>query len=270
VVWRDRLEKVQSETVPACDLYMGDHWRAAREAFAAAARYTPRAELWVLSAGYGLIMSRTAIKPYSATFASGSTDSVWRGPRDGTRKACLNRWWQSLPSQSTIAELIRGDATVLVAAGASYVDAISDELTKARRSGAADDNLFIVSAGSPPDGAFLPASGRLRSAVGGTDSSLNARLLALLATTAGRHCFRRDAMVAEFARLAGRTSSARRVAGRSAPDDELVRQIVAIRRTRPAASRTYALRELRSAGIACEHSRFASLWNRVSADGTAG
>src|SRR4051794_32552373 len=75
-MWERRVRGVEAPRCPAQKLYMGAHWTAACQAFRLAQRYSSRAELWVISAGYGLIALDTAIKPYGATFASGSTDSV--------------------------------------------------------------------------------------------------------------------------------------------------------------------------------------------------
>ena len=87
VQWSRRIHEVEAAQHRAQDLYVGDHWRAACEAYRLAQQYSSRAELWVVSAGYGLIPSSKTIKPYSATFATGSADSVWRGPADGDRQA---------------------------------------------------------------------------------------------------------------------------------------------------------------------------------------
>src|SRR5206468_934735 len=81
--WRRRLVAVDAPLVSAESLYAGDHWHAVLEAFRTLQRHTPRVELWVISAGYGLIPAHQVVKPYSATFAAGNVDSVWRGPLDG-------------------------------------------------------------------------------------------------------------------------------------------------------------------------------------------
>ena len=47
--------------------------------------YSSGAELWVISAGYGLHPRGQQVKPYSATFATRAADAVWRGPCDGDR-----------------------------------------------------------------------------------------------------------------------------------------------------------------------------------------
>src|SRR5438105_4578850 len=62
--WRKRLDEVEAGRQVAIELYAGDHWHSACQAYRLARRYSSRAELWVMSAGYGLIRSNTPIKPY--------------------------------------------------------------------------------------------------------------------------------------------------------------------------------------------------------------
>ena len=69
-------------------------------------------------------------------------------------------------------------------------------------------------------------------------------------------------MMTALARIAPRLPTTRRTTGKTITDDQVVREIGAIRRGRPSISRTRALRELRESGIACEQSRFASIWER--------
>jgi hypothetical protein len=101
--------------------------------------------------------------------------------------------------------------------------------------------------------------------VGGTDGALNARLLALLAADGSEHRFRRSAMSATLAQLASRMPATKRNAGKAATDEQVMHHINLIRRRCPSISRTQALRELRRSGVACEQSRFASIWQRVIA-----
>src|SRR4051794_32980217 len=66
--WIKRLAEVHAISAKARETYAGDHWRAACEAHRLGLKYSSRSELWVLSAGYGLISSESLIKAYSATF----------------------------------------------------------------------------------------------------------------------------------------------------------------------------------------------------------
>lgn len=262
--WTKRLSRVEAPRLRAEDLYSGDHWHAARTAYRLTLRYTSRAELWVVSAGYGLVGRTKLLKSYSATFASGSPDSVWRGPSDGDRQARLHDWWQALPHDVSLADLLdRRDGVVVIAAGAAYVAVLADDLAALLEQDDTGDRVSVISAGSRGNGYLLPASGQLRAMVGGTDGALNARLLALLTEGAEVHRFRRSGMSAVLARAAAQVPTANRPAGRPVSDDQVARRIAAIRRRRPMISRTQALREFRQGGIACEQSRFASVWKGV-------
>jgi hypothetical protein len=248
----------------ASDLYMGDHWRAAVQAYQFAHRYSSRAELWIISAGYGLINAGAPIKSYSATFASGADDSVWRGPVDGDREACLRQWWSHMARGPTLPELVPapGDGTVVVAAGAAYLAAISADLEMAVANDPSRERVSVVSAGTRGKCGLLPVSGDLRGTVGGTDSSLNARVLARLAAEAPAHHFQRLAMAELLSRIDRDANSSPRARGRRSSDTEVLREIEAARMRTPSISRTQALQDLRRSGVACEQSRFAALWER--------
>jgi hypothetical protein len=263
--WRERLSQVDAPRLPAAGLYAGDHWKWVLEGYRRTQRYSNRAELWVISAGYGLIPATKAIKPYGATFASGVADSVWRGPPDGDRRACLRDWWALLEHETSLADLLtaRKDAAVVLVAGSAYVEAAATEIASARDQDLSGERLSVISAGTRGNGVLVPVDGRFRKAVGGTDSSLNARLLALLAQDAGTHGFRRSAMSKTIAALASKLPPTHRQQGQTATDAEVMDQIETLRRRRPPISRTRALHDLRERGIACEQRRFATLWSAL-------
>jgi hypothetical protein len=260
--WSERLADVEAAQHTAADLYMGDHWKAALRAYDLASRYSSRTELWVISAGYGLIRASSQIKPYSATFANGSPDSVWRGGRDGSRDTCLRQWWGRVGSGPRLADLVssRDKGMVVVAAGASYLSAVSADLDAAIVQDSTGERVSVVSAGARGNSARLPVSGRFREILGGTDSSLNARLLARLAADAPTHGFRRTAMEAFLDSIARDVAPRPRVRGRPATDTELLNEIESVRARNRSISRTEALRRLRSSGTSCEQSRYALLW----------
>jgi hypothetical protein len=145
------------------------------------------------------------------------------------------------------------------------MDAIDSDLESAVRSGA-DDRISVLSAGIKRSGIYLPVSGELRVAVSGTDSSLNARLLACLTREAASHRFDTSAMADMLRRMASAVADTnRRQPGMSLTDAEVVRRIHQLHRIDPGMSRTTALRELRRRGEACEQKRFAYLWSEVAA-----
>jgi hypothetical protein len=256
--WQRRLGTVNAPLLPAQSLYTGDHWHAVLEAFSAVQRYTPRVELWVISAGYGLIPGNQMIKPYSATFAGGDTDSVWRGPTDGPRRARLKEWWRGLANEVALPDLVTSRSTVVIAAGANYVDAMEDDIAIAVGKG--KERVSVISAGSRDLPGLLPLTSSFRAYVGGTDSATNARVLALLAAESATHRFLRHEMAKRLNTIAAKLDPVPRTIGRKVTDREIAREIRAFRRRDPHPSRTAALRELRRRGIACEQSRFAHLW----------
>src|SRR4051812_20847016 len=65
--WTSALKAVDVPAVRAGDLYAGDHWKIVL-GIPAAATGAFNVQLWVASAGYGLVGIDTPLKPYSATF----------------------------------------------------------------------------------------------------------------------------------------------------------------------------------------------------------
>src|SRR5262245_42286208 len=76
--WWGALSRAPA-SLPARDLYAGDHWAIARSlpSIAQSRGFIP--SLWVASAGYGLVPADLLLAPYSATFAPDSPDSIVAG-----------------------------------------------------------------------------------------------------------------------------------------------------------------------------------------------
>jgi hypothetical protein len=266
IEWGRRIQEVEATQHRAQDVYVGDHWRAASDAYRLAQRYSSRTELWVISAGYGLIACSTLIKSYSATFANGSADSVWRGPADGDRREYLREWWHALSHEAALPDLLRRnqDDVIIICAGAAYVAAFEADLRRVVNDDATCDRVSVLSAGSEGTGPLLPVNAQFRRLVGGTDAALNARLLRLLAAEAPMHRFSHSAMAARLRQMAASlpvVSPPMRVA---ITDEEVASEIEQLREDVPGVSRTAALRHLRASGIACGQTRFAAVWGRIA------
>ena len=136
--WIDQLERSTEPTVPARQLYAGEHWQVVRELESITAAAGVDASLWVCSAGYGLVSADAPLRPYAATFATGHADSVSADP--GNRP----RWWASLadwkgpvPSAPrTLRDLACREphAVFLVALSSAYLAACADDLLGLARS----------------------------------------------------------------------------------------------------------------------------------------
>ena len=274
--WTDRLEQTNASKVHAASLYAGDHWQIAAGLPAAAAACGVKAELWVLSAGYGLIAGSARVAPYSATFSVGHPDEVLSRFKDHSPSA-VRDWWASLSrwpgpqpnDPRTITDLVIRNPRkpIVVITSPKYLAAIQDDLLKARTVLADPATLIVVSAGARGRGplaeSMIDCSARLQAALGGALMSLNARVARSIIEKKPNYPW----TVAGFQRLLERTpmdESGGRAPSRKAVTDEDVRIFVRnALRANPMARPTALLRAYREAGYACEQKRFGRLFKEM-------
>jgi hypothetical protein len=275
VEWLRRLRAERSDLTPAGDLYSGDHWAVVRSLAGRTPANGLPVRVWVCSAGYGLVTPASRLAPYDATFTSGQPDSVVPPGHPAPRKA-LREWWATLGtwkgppgagcrSIAAVAASYPGDF-LLVALSFDYLTAVADDLRKAAATLPQPHRLAVICAGADGldglDAHLLPCDARLRPLAGGALASLNVRLAARLLESS-----RKDLSLAGCRSLFQRWMSAQ--PGRAAParvpmTDEEVRGFIRTSlagdpRLRP----TPLLRRLRKQGKACEHGRFARLFQEV-------
>lgn len=122
--WRGRVAAAQ-HLVPADELYAG---RSFKEATLAAAGGS---ELYVVSAGLGLLHSRTPVSPYSLTVSAGSSDNVLSRIVGAATPA---EWWEEGPSKSLFSQSFKNvvgsqsDQLVLLALPTTYLQMVTPEL----------------------------------------------------------------------------------------------------------------------------------------------
>lgn len=279
--WRDRLQQSRIDRVAAIDLYRGQHWAVARELPVVAQSSGYQAELWIASAGYGLVSSKTQISPYSATFVSSEEDSVWR-PGDGERRMALRAWWKSLqaipgPSGSrSIAALASEsvEAIILVVASPSYVSAMAEDLVAARAALADPRQLIVISSrdNSLPtwlNAHLVPSEAPLSSMLGGSLGALHARTARLVLQEATDVPLRADVLVPRYTQLVSETEAVAAPARLKLPDEAVLNFIRDVTTQNRRLTCTSALRRLRDAGQACEQKRFAGLYAEVMRRGNA-
>jgi len=260
--WISRLSHNSGPTVSAIELYAGEHWKVARHLFDSDAGGIP-VELWVCSAGYGLIPAAAELLPYSATFSADSPDSI----PDGNAGAA--RWWAALQSWDgpaaaprSLAALVEDDPSswVIVALSAPYVQACRLDLISA--AGLARPGQFsIVSAGTKRDADLtpylLPVDARLQHVVGGTRQALNVRTVShILTVGATSHAD----MEAWLTTVLAEQPPVPRYERRRASDAEIRTFIRRRLRVDNTATHSRLLREFRNSDRACEQSRFADLF----------
>jgi hypothetical protein len=260
--WVQRLSENSASEVPAEQLYAGEHWDVARSLTECVAE---PASLWVASAGYGLIPATTSIKPYSATFSPGHADSVVNVRGD------VGAWWRGLanwegPSGEarTLTNLVQQhpDLRLILVLSDPYLRACMDDITSAAASLKDPTQLSIICAGAKPVAAIkehlLPSDARLQHSLGGTLQALNVRFAAhLLAGGSLSHSAMKRRALAML-----RKQPPLPVYSRTRMSDAQVRQFIRTRsRMVETPSHTRLLRELRTAGLACEQGRFAGLFH---------
>lgn len=268
--WWTALESVEAERLPAVDLYAGPYWTAVKGASVVGKIAVRR---WVASAGYGLVPFEAKLKPYAATFASRTDDSVTPPGEDPTEWS--QGWWESLGkarpkgsrSPRTLSALVAEDPTanLLVLGSPSYLRAIEPDLAAAATS--LRGELLVVGGSPGPTSTslrahWLPSTASLLPHVGGALHALHGRVGAKIVDE-----FANGVTLAE-----ARSTWAERAAEpakplapvRDAATDDEVRAF--IRRSLDAGAsprHTPLLRAYRSAGWACEQSRFRELFNSV-------
>ncbi len=258
-----RLAETSVSPAPALDLYAGEHWDVARRLARTRPTGTP-VELWVCSAGYGLIPAAAPIVPYAATFAAGNPDSV----PDGTVGA--RAWWDALSEWAgpiggtrTLSDLVGSDSKsrVLLVLSATYLNACREDISRAIARIADTKQLSIISAGTKDDGELknflLPCDARMQTAVGGTRQALNVRAAEyLLAASIVDH----DEMSEALGKLLADQPAIARYERLPASDAEVRAFIHARLRINPGATHSRLLREFRDKNRACEQVRFAGLF----------
>ena len=263
--WIARLSRTNcAPKIPARDLFAGEHWSVARK-FHAMHRPGEDIRLWVCSAGYGLIPVDAPIMPYHATLTPGQADSV---------PGVAASWWSALSDWQgptpdrprSIRALVAADPTAsfMFVLSKSYLRACGVDITAATAYIKDPNRLFIVSAGSEPQGDLaeflVPADARLQAQMGGTRRALNARIGAHLLSTGVRS---KDEATGRLERLLAAQPPIPRYNREKQSDDEILGFIAGRLAQAPSTSASQLLREFRDAGLACEQHRFTRLYRTL-------
>jgi hypothetical protein len=276
--WSDRLQQNGVDRIAAINLYRGQHWAVVRELPAVAQASGFQADLWVTSAGYGLVSAEAQVRPYSATFAASEDDSVWR-PSDGDRPTALRTWWKGLqglpgpvteaPRSLTALAGMSPDAFLLVIASPSYVAAMADDLAGARAKLADPQRLIVISSrnGSLPEclaSHLVPSEAPLSGVLGGARGSLHARTARRILQETATVPLYADVLVPRYTHLVSEIESATPPVRLKLLDEEVRRFIREAIAENKDLTCTAALRRLRTSGQACEQRRFAGLYAEIT------
>jgi hypothetical protein len=268
--WRGRLVGCK-ERVTARNLYGGDHWAFARQI--SSRRFD--VQTYVCSAGYGLIHIDDSIAPYSATFSRRHPDTVWKNSPQSEISA--SDWWSKLctwrghhgfgPRSLTALAKANSQSPILVVASENYLRGIQQDLIRTKASLDSPELLMILSAGTQKLSGLtdnlLPCDARMQPEVGGILRSLNVRLANKIVSEA-RDVPTLLGLKRKLTRLLAKQPELPTYNRQVLTDNELKDFIRREIKKNHKASRTNLLRELRSAGYACEQKRFAGLFCEVT------
>ncbi len=231
------------------------------------------AEVWIVSAGYGLVPISANLESYSATFSSGSDDSVVRsksGQEDN------QAWWdlltsrqnRNLPGPQNLTELAlqNTSAPMIVALSKVYLQAVHHDLTSAAEAMGKKADLMLVSAGTPPGGlekVQLPCDARFLTSLGGSRTSLNTRVADRIIATSGQHEFDSAKVKDLLQKDLDHSEDLLRYHRRKQTDFE-IRNWIRTHLGVDDCSRSSLLREFRDGGFACEQHRFTRLYEEVA------
>ena len=256
------------------ELYCGGHWSVVRSIAERKAGDGLRS--FVVSAGYGLVSTETFLAPYAATFALGQEDSVAvekgkAGPSENVA------WWNQLCNWRPVG--VTGVRSIydaikkwrhrvhLLALSPYYLDAISEDLARARKELANPQNLIVISAGKKRhgdlNGNVLSAPAHLQTLLGGSLVSLNVRLAAEVFNSIPTERLSLD-VVREFIASLCAKARPRNIPIRARmTDSDVIQFIKNSAKSTDARSYTTLLRSLRKSGRACEMKRFRELFRKT-------
>lgn len=272
--WIGRLTTIEAPRLPARDLYAGDQWQIAKSLPGESS--TGAVQLWVSSAGYGLVSADSPIKSYSATFSAKHPDSVHLRS-NAERSSCLQEWWERLsrwkgPSRGaprTLEALATRfpSAPLLVIASNVYLSAMENDLLKAACALRTPELLTIVSGGTDESGALsdflVPCDARFQGMLGGALMSLNVRLARKILNESDRWPILRTVLQVRYRRLLERQPAIVSYDRQSMNDDEIKDLIREWLQCEPGMKHSPLLRRLRDSGLACEQKRFRALFREI-------
>jgi hypothetical protein len=190
VSWVRRLSRSRAEPVAARELYAGDHWSVVKTLESVSSMSGLEANVWVCSAGYGLINLETKVKPYSATLSPNDPDTICKWANSSASESPSKHWWRlqtewtsgNLPIPRSIKEVAvkYSDSPMLVIASQPYLKAILNDVEAAGKKLDDKELLCIVSAGTgllpSLDYNLLHCNATLQRDEGGSLNSLNVRI----------------------------------------------------------------------------------------------
>ena len=185
--WFDRTQRAKT-CCPANKLYCGPSWSASLDALAVGLKRFSLIDLYIVSAGFGLLRFDDSLPSYSAAFSCG-VDQIAKQVASGDSIQIKHRsWWREINKvRGTMAsrafnEIVNHDY-IIVAAGTEYIQAMKDDLEKMVKL-LENDHLYIISTGTKAEkldsaaaSCLLPINSSAERIFGRPRLTLNQRIL---------------------------------------------------------------------------------------------
>lgn len=265
--WIEKVSDSQG-AVRASSLYAGEYWREGLALFGALSE-RQTTQLWILSAGFGLVSGDDLIAPYGATLAVGQEDSVAFDRADA--QASNRSWMDNLArwagpghprSPRTLGQLAALDsgARLIVCAGPAYLDSVGDDLRRAVQVLADPDRLLVFSSSSRPlsglGDSWITVPGQLRMVLGGSMASTTVRAAQTVTRDLQRRTLDASAARTSVESMVSNAAPLPKYGGQRRSDASIRDWIMGHLEHCPSATKSTALRALRNQGLACEQRRF--------------
>ena len=266
--WLVRAEEAKQRDT-AYRLYGGAGWSQSLRAWQAIK--AQKGELFIASAGFGLLRSDEIVPPYAATF-SPEDDQIARTLSGSASTTEVHRaWWAAinkvrLNTATPLCQSLGGFDYVVAALSAHYFRAVRDDLAAlAEKIG--PTKLFVVATGVAEAEVaevlrpcFLPIGVAVEGLLNGPRATLNQRALVwLLEEIVPRTGWERAAMEAEIRRRLKSLRPAEKSLKQRLSDSEVEKWVRQQWKKAPREGRTALLRRLRKVGYSCEQNRFSEI-----------
>ena len=273
--WITRISNPQSTLINAFDLYAGEGWSVVKNTISGLNEIEIEIELWIVSAGYGLIRSDSLIESYNATFERADRNYVGTGNKAKDNREFDRIWWSELnewkgptkASNRSFASLIKNnpESPIVISLSRKYFSAVSNDLEEAVNSSQKQNQIFLLTSGEltkPFENIHIPIHARYTQELGGKPFSINFLTASTIINSYGQHNFSfKDVrqMVAESLETLPDLTPYNR---KKLTDNEILEMINLLKKRSISHSFTSLLRLYRDLGYACKDTRFKDLYNK--------
>jgi len=261
-IWKNIINENKFDKYLTTYLYKGIGWKATLNTYNFFSNYY-KTELYIASAGYGLIHHDTKISSYDATFAPRTLNSIDKFNKD---KASNIKWWDSINSFQV--NSFSDDSYIFVVLPHNYLIATQNFIQKLIE--VHGKRVFIFRANQNEVLSFMKGYTvefdlRFNSYQTGTLSSLLARAVLWLSKEIVEHKipFEHHLFQEHIEKKMKNYTLYKMPKREQLSEEKLIKKIENMIANDGIRTASKGLRKLRESGIACEQKRFGSLFKKV-------